>query len=71
MSKMLFFHRILFDNSFFCAYIQKIRYQHIWPNLQREIVSSDVLAAALVPAITLTALATKSEYECILLPTFR
>lgn len=51
--------------------LQKLRWQHVWPSLQQEMRTAEVLAAVLAPAIKMVAMSSKPEYEQILLPTFR
>lgn len=46
-------------------------WQHVWPCLQHEMRTAEVLAAVLQPALSLVAEATTNEYETIILPTFR
>lgn len=50
---------------------QKLWWQHIWPNLQQEMRADEVLAAVLQPALTLVKESSNSEYEAIILPTFK
>lgn len=50
---------------------QKLWWQHVWPCLQQEMRTSEVLAAVLQPALSLVAESTTDEYEKIILPTFR
>ena len=46
-------------------------WQHVWPCLQQEMRTSEVLAAVLQPALALVQESTNSEYEAIILPTFK
>ncbi|XP_045464200.1 SCY1-like protein 2 [Harmonia axyridis] len=50
---------------------KKMWYQHIWPSLQQEMRSQEVLAAVLQPVLYLIQDSTVEEYETILLPSFR
>ncbi|XP_055536696.1 SCY1-like protein 2 isoform X6 [Wyeomyia smithii] len=50
---------------------RKLWWQHIWPNLQQEMRADEVLAAVLQPALTLVQESSNSEYEAIILPTFK
>lgn len=51
--------------------MQKLWWQHVWPCLQQEMRTAEVLAAVLQPALSLVAESTTKEYESIILPTFR
>lgn len=50
---------------------QKLWWQHVWPCLQQEMRTAEVLAAVLQPALALVHESTPTEYETIILPTFR
>ncbi|XP_058065791.1 SCY1-like protein 2 [Anopheles bellator] len=50
---------------------RKLWWQHIWPNLQQEMRADEVLAAVLQPALTLVQESSNTEYEAIILPTFK
>ncbi|XP_044752932.1 SCY1-like protein 2 isoform X1 [Coccinella septempunctata] len=50
---------------------KKLWYQHIWPSLQLEMRSQEVLAAVLQPVLYLIQDSTVEEYESLLLPSFR
>ncbi|XP_046472921.1 SCY1-like protein 2 [Neodiprion pinetum] len=50
---------------------RKLWYQHIWPYLQLESKSQEVLAAVLQPMLYIIQNSTVEEYESIILPTFR
>lgn len=60
------------SNTLACCFLpQKLWWQHIWPNLQQEMRADEVLAAVLQPALTLVQESSNSEYEAIILPTFK
>lgn len=46
-------------------------FQHVWPCLQQEMKTQEVLAAVLQPIIFLIQECTLEEYESIILPSFR
>jgi hypothetical protein len=50
---------------------QKLWFQHIWPCLQQEMKTQEVLAAVLQPIIFLVQECTIEEYESVILPSFR
>ncbi|KAJ6640725.1 SCY1-like protein 2 [Pseudolycoriella hygida] len=50
---------------------RKLWWQHVWPCLQQEMRTAEVLAAVLQPALALVQEATLAEYETIILPSFR
>ncbi|XP_049819933.1 SCY1-like protein 2 isoform X2 [Aethina tumida] len=50
---------------------KKLWYQHVWPSLQQEMRTQEVLAAVLQPVLYLIQEATIEEYESIILPSFR
>jgi hypothetical protein len=50
---------------------QKLWFQHVWPCLQQEMKTQEVLAAVLEPVISLVQECTSEEYESIILPSFR
>ncbi|XP_055845977.1 SCY1-like protein 2 isoform X3 [Episyrphus balteatus] len=50
---------------------RKLWWQHVWPYLQQEMRTAEVLAAVLQPALALVQESTPEEYEAIILPTFR
>jgi len=50
---------------------QKLWFQHVWPCLQLEMKTQEVLAAVLEPVISLVQECTSEEYESIILPSFR
>ncbi|XP_037045286.1 SCY1-like protein 2 [Bradysia coprophila] len=50
---------------------RKLWWQHVWPCLQQEMRTAEVLAAVLQPALALVHESTPTEYETIILPTFR
>ncbi|KAB0792054.1 hypothetical protein PPYR_14015 [Photinus pyralis] len=50
---------------------QKLWYQHVWPSLQQEMRTQEVLAAVLQPILYLIQESTIEEYESIILPSFR
>ncbi|XP_068083856.1 SCY1-like protein 2 [Anabrus simplex] len=50
---------------------RKLWFQHVWPCLQQEMKTQEVLAAVLQPIIYLVQECTIEEYESIILPSFR
>ncbi|EEB16558.1 conserved hypothetical protein [Pediculus humanus corporis] len=50
---------------------KKLWFQHVWPCLQQEMKTQEVLAAVLQPIIFLVQETTLEEYETIILPYFR
>ncbi|XP_023311083.1 SCY1-like protein 2 [Anoplophora glabripennis] len=50
---------------------KKLWYQHVWPSLQQEMRTQEVLAAVLQPVLYLIQESTIEEYESIILPSFR
>ncbi|XP_071054060.1 SCY1-like protein 2 isoform X2 [Onthophagus taurus] len=50
---------------------KKLWYQHVWPSLQQEMRTQEVLAAVLQPVLFLIQESTLEEYESIILPSFR
>ncbi|XP_069702652.1 SCY1-like protein 2 [Periplaneta americana] len=50
---------------------RKLWFQHVWPCLQQEMKTQEVLAAVLQPIIFLVQECTIEEYESIILPSFR
>ncbi|XP_065171886.1 SCY1-like protein 2 isoform X3 [Atheta coriaria] len=50
---------------------KKLWYQHVWPSLQQEMKTQEVLAAVLQPVLYLINESTIEEYEHIILPSFR
>ncbi|KDR18607.1 SCY1-like protein 2, partial [Zootermopsis nevadensis] len=50
---------------------RKLWFQHIWPCLQQEMKTQEVLAAVLQPIIFLVQECTIEEYESAILPSFR
>ncbi|XP_063239604.1 SCY1-like protein 2 [Bacillus rossius redtenbacheri] len=50
---------------------RKLWFQHVWPCLQQEMKTQEVLAAVLQPIIFLIQECTVEEYEAIILPSFR
>jgi hypothetical protein len=50
---------------------QKLWFQHVWPSLQQEMKTQEVLAAVLQPIIFLVQECTIEEYESTILPSFR
>lgn len=50
---------------------QKLRWQHVWPALQLEVRTAEVLAAVLQPIIWLTNEATQDEFSHYVLPTLK
>ncbi|XP_060534730.1 SCY1-like protein 2 isoform X3 [Cylas formicarius] len=50
---------------------KKLWYQHVWPSLQQEMRSQEVLAAVLQPVLYLIQESTIEEYESMILPSFR
>jgi hypothetical protein len=50
---------------------QKLWFQHVWPCLQQEMKTQEVLAAVLEPVISLVQECAGEEYESIILPSFR
>lgn len=50
---------------------QKLWYQHVWPSLQQEMRTQEVLAAVLQPVLYLIQDSTVDDYESIILPSFR
>ncbi|XP_033608206.1 SCY1-like protein 2 isoform X4 [Cryptotermes secundus] len=50
---------------------RKLWFQHVWPSLQQEMKTQEVLAAVLQPIIFLVQECTIEEYENIILPSFR
>lgn len=53
------------------AMFQKLWFQHVWPCLQQEMKTQEVLAAVLEPVISLVQECTSEEYESIILSSFR
>lgn len=51
--------------------LQKLWFQHVWPCLQQEMRTQEVLASVLQPIIYLIQECTLEEYEIIILPPFR
>lgn len=56
---------------FFSSIAKKLWWQHVWPCLQQEMRAAEVLAAVLQPALAMVQEATNSEYEQVILPTFK
>ncbi|KAL0902381.1 hypothetical protein ABMA27_000265 [Loxostege sticticalis] len=50
---------------------KKLRWQHVWPALQLEVRTAEVLAAVLQPIIWLTNEATQDEFSTYVLPTLK
>ncbi|KAG5885661.1 hypothetical protein JTB14_037510 [Gonioctena quinquepunctata] len=50
---------------------KKLWYQHVWPSLQQEMKTQEVLASALQPVLYLIQESNIEEYESIILPSFR
>ncbi|XP_026314465.1 SCY1-like protein 2 isoform X2 [Hyposmocoma kahamanoa] len=50
---------------------KKLRWQHVWPALQLEVRTAEVLAAVLQPIIWLTNEATQEEFSFYVLPTLK
>ncbi|CAD7082852.1 unnamed protein product [Hermetia illucens] len=50
---------------------RKLWWQHVWPCLQQEMKTAEVLAAVLQPALALVQESKPDEYETIILPTFK
>ncbi|KAJ0183886.1 hypothetical protein K1T71_000309 [Dendrolimus kikuchii] len=50
---------------------KKLRWQHVWPALQLEVRTAEVLAAVLQPIIWLTNEATQDEFSHYVLPTLK
>ncbi|XP_054274945.1 SCY1-like protein 2 isoform X2 [Macrosteles quadrilineatus] len=50
---------------------RKLWFQHVWPSLQQEMRTQEVLAAVLQPIIHLIQECSVDEYENIILPAFR
>ena len=61
----------LVDDMRLYAMFQKLWFQHVWPCLQQEMKTQEVLAAVLEPVISLVQECTSDEYESIILPSFR
>jgi len=61
----------LVDHMWLYAMFQKLWFQHVWPCLQQEMKTQEVLAAVLEPVISLVQECTSDEYESIILPSFR
>lgn len=57
--------------SYTFSILQKMWYQHVWPSLQQEMRTQEVLAAVLQPVLYLIQESTVEEYESIILPSFR
>lgn len=51
--------------------LQKLRWQHVWPALQMEVRTAEVLAAVLQPVIWLTNEAAPDEFSHYVLPTLK
>lgn len=51
--------------------LQKLWFQHVWPCLQQEMRTQEVLASVLQPIIYLIQECTLEEYEIVILPPFR
>ncbi|CAH0402045.1 unnamed protein product [Chilo suppressalis] len=67
--KSNFYRTILIDAL---PYIpKKLRWQHVWPALQLEVRTAEVLAAVLQPIIWLTNEATQDEFTHYVLPTLK
>lgn len=73
MCSLLKINKIYYDifSNFLYSQLQKLWWQHVWPCLQQEMRTAEVLAAVLQPALTLVHESTPIEYETIILPTFR
>ncbi|CAG7727444.1 unnamed protein product [Allacma fusca] len=50
---------------------RKLWFQHVWPALQTEMKTQEVLAAVLQPILFLIEQSSQMDYETIILPTFR
>ncbi|XP_063838020.1 SCY1-like protein 2 [Ostrinia nubilalis] len=50
---------------------KKLRWQHVWPALQLEVRTAEVLAAVLMPIIWLTNEASPDEFSTYVLPTLK
>lgn len=61
---------VIFSKNFF-FFFQKLWFQHVWPCLQQEMKTQEVLAAVLQPIIFLVQECTLEEYESLILPSFR
>ncbi|MPC29629.1 hypothetical protein E2C01_022872 [Portunus trituberculatus] len=51
-------------------YVMKLWFLHVWPSLQQEMRTQEVLAAVLQPILKLISDVTTDEYENIILPHF-
>ena len=52
-------------------FLQKLWFQHIWPILEQEVRSQEVLAAVLEPVLFLVKECTHDEYRDLILPALR
>lgn len=59
------------EMMYFNCNFQKLWYQHVWPSLQQEMRTQEVLAAVLQPVLYLIQESTVEEYESVILPYFR
>uniref|UniRef100_A0A8D8WZU9 SCY1-like protein 2 n=1 Tax=Cacopsylla melanoneura TaxID=428564 RepID=A0A8D8WZU9_9HEMI len=50
---------------------KKLWFQHVWPSLQQEMRTAEVLASVLQPIIYLIQECSLEEYESVILPAFR
>ena len=57
--------------TYTCIIIQKLWFQHIWPSLQQELRTQEVLAAALQPVFLMIQGMSAEEYHVHVMPTIR
>ena len=57
--------------NYTCIIIQKLWFQHIWPSLQQELRTQEVLAAALQPVFLMIQGMSAEEYHVHVMPTIR
>lgn len=56
---------------FFIFSKQKLWFQHVWPSLQQELRTQEVLAAALQPILLMIQEISPDEYQLHIMPTIR
>lgn len=67
LDNLLFFKLAI---SFICI-LQKLWFQHVWPSLQQELRTQEVLAAALQPILLMIQEISPDEYQLHIMPTIR
>ena len=55
----------------FLLSLQKLWFQHVWPTLEGEVRSQEVLAAVLEPVLFLVKECTHEEYRQLIFPALR